>query len=52
MKHLDFIEVLRFSFPVPVVGPRALALLLAFAAQNIKNLPLELRAREKFELDL
>ena len=47
MKHLDFFEVLRFSFPVPVVGPRALALSLAFAAENIKNLPLALRAREK-----
>ena len=31
---------------------RALALLLAFAAEKIKNLPLTLRAREKFELDL
>ena len=32
---------------------RALALSFAFAAENIKNLPLALRAREKkFELDL
>ena len=31
---------------------RALALLLAFAAEKIKNLPLTLGALEKFELDL
>ena len=31
---------------------RAPALSLAFAAKNVKNLPLVLRAREKFELDL
>ena len=64
MLGLDFLKVLRFSFPVPVVGPllslafaaeninnlpsRALALSLAFAAENIKHLPLALRAREKF----
>ena len=30
----------------------ALALSLAFAAENIKSLPLALRARENFELDL
>ena len=39
---LDFLKVFRFSIPVPVV----------FAAENIKNLPLGLRAREKTELDL
>ena len=64
MLGLDFLKVLRFSFPVPVVGPPALARFcrrkhkkstksssrsrsLAFAAENIKNLPLALRAREK-----
>ena len=41
--NVDFLKVLRFSFPVPVVGP----LSLAFAAENIKTLPLALRAREK-----
>ena len=30
----------------------ALALSLAFSAENIKSLPLALRARENFELDL
>ena len=30
--QLDFFKVLRFSFPVPVIG----ALSLAFAAENIK----------------
>ena len=30
----------------------ALPLSLAFAAENIKSLPLALRARENFELDL
>ena len=45
---LDFLKVLRFSFPVPVVGPSAkLALSLFFSAENIKNLPLALRARKK-----
>ena len=38
----NFLEVFRFSFPVPVVSP----LSLAFAAENIKNLTLALRARE------
>ena len=42
--RIDFLKVLRFSFPVPVVGPSALSLA---AAENIKNLPLALRAREK-----
>ena len=45
--YLDFLKVLRFSFPVPVVGPSTLLLSLAFAAENIKNLMLSLRAREK-----
>ena len=44
IRLVDFLKVLRFSFPVPVVG---LALWFAFAAENIKNLPLALRAREK-----
>ena len=26
MGHLDFLKVLRFSFPVPVAGPKAFAL--------------------------
>ena len=43
--YLDFLKVLRFSFPVPVVGPSTLS--LAFAAENIKNLMLSLRTREK-----
>ena len=35
---LDFLKVLRFSFPVTVVGPSAkLALSLAFSAENIKK---------------
>ena len=34
---LDFLKILRFSFPVPVVGRR----------KHKKNLPLALRAREK-----
>ena len=33
---LHFLKVLRFSFPVPVVGP---LLSLAFGGENIKNLP-------------
>ena len=42
---LDFLKVLRFSFPVPVVGPSAkVELSLAFAAENEKTLPLALRA--------
>ena len=50
---LDFLKVLRFSFPVPVVGPSAkLALSLAFSAENIKNLPLTLRVRKKIEINL
>lgn len=51
---LGFLKVLRFSFPVPgVVGSSAkLPLSLAFAAGNIKNLPLALRSHEEFELDL
>ena len=32
MGHLDFLKALRFSFPVPVVGPKALALSLALRA--------------------
>ena len=36
MLGLDFLKVLRFSFPVPVVGP---LLSLAFGGENIKNLP-------------
>ena len=35
MLGLDFLKVLRFSFPVPVVGP---LFSLAFAAENTKNL--------------
>ena len=38
IQYLDFLKVLRFSFPV--------------ATENIKNLQLVLSAREKFELDL
>ena len=49
---LDFVKVLRFSFPVPVVGPSAkLALSLAFSAESIKNLSLALRARKKIEIN-
>ena len=46
MWNLDFIKVLRFTFPVPVVGTsfRSLA---RFCRRNTKNLPLALRAREK-----
>ena len=43
--NVDFLKVLRVSFSVPVLGASALS--LAFAAENIKNLPLPLRAREK-----
>ena len=44
--QLDFFKVLRFSFPV--IG----ALSFAFAAENIKNLPLiALRAREKISAE-
>ena len=50
--NLDFVKVLRLSFPVPVVGLSALALSLAFAAENIKNLPPGLALEKKFELDL
>ena len=50
---LDFLKVLCFSFPVPVVGPSAkLALSLVFSAENIKNLPLALRARKEIEINL
>ena len=34
MGHQDFLKVLRFSFPVPVVGPKALALSLALPARK------------------
>ena len=34
MGHLDFLKVLRFSFPVPVVGPKALALSFALRARE------------------
>ena len=34
MGHLHFVKVLRFSFPVPVVGPKALALSLALRARE------------------
>ena len=45
---LNFLEVIRFSFPVPVVGPSDPTLSHAFAAsENIKNLPLALRSRDK-----
>ena len=62
MLGLDFLKVHRFSFPVPVVGPLLslfrwhlpqkhkiyqVELSLAFAAENITNLPLALRARQK-----
>ena len=40
---VDFIKVLRFSFPVTVVSAHS----LAFVAENIKNLTLALRARGK-----
>ena len=40
---VDFIKVLRFSFPVTVVS----ALSLAFVTEDIKNLTLALRARGK-----
>ena len=43
--NVDFLKALRVLFSVPVVGASALS--LAFAAENIKNLPLPLRAREK-----
>ena len=50
---LDFLKVLYFSFPVPVVGLSAkLALSLVFSAENIKNLPLALRARKEIEINL
>ena len=39
---VDFLNVFRYSFPVPVVS----ALSLAFVAENIKNLTLALRGRE------
>ena len=39
---VDFLKVLCYSFPVPVVS----ALSLAFVAENIKNLKLALRGRE------
>ena len=45
--QLDFFKVLRFQFPVPVIG----AFSLAFAAENIRNLPLSLRAREKISAE-
>ena len=45
--QLHFFKVLPFSFPVPVIG----ALSLAFAAENIKNLPLSPRAREKISAE-
>ena len=46
MWNLDFLKVLRFTFPVPVVGTsfRSLA---RFCRRNRKDLPLALRAREK-----
>ena len=44
--RLDSLKVLRFSFPVPVVGSSE-EFSLAFAAENVKNLPLALCAREK-----
>ena len=50
--NLDFVKVLRLSFPVPVVGLSALALSLAFAAENIKTLPPGFALEKKFELDL
>ena len=55
---LDFLKVLRFSFPVPVVGPSAkdeLSLsrsLARFCRKNIKKLPLALRACEKIRARL
>ena len=52
--EIDFLKVLPFSFPVPVVGlsAKALALSFAFTAENIKSLPLALRARDKIQIDL
>ena len=52
---LDFLKVVRFSFPVSVVGPSAkveLSLSRSLLQQKTKNLPLVFRARENFELDL
>ena len=46
---LDFLKVLRFSFLVPRQFSRSLA---RFAVENIKNLPLALRAREKLRAQL
>ena len=42
-QKLNFLKVLRFSFPVPFP-----VLISGSSAENIKNLPLALRAREKF----
>ena len=44
---LSEVEVLGFSFPVPVVGRRAPSLLLAFCFKNIKNVQLALCTWEK-----
>ena len=41
ISRLKFLKVLRFSFPVPVVGPSALS--PGFAEENIKTLPFVLR---------
>ena len=42
---LDFLKALRFSFPVPVVGPSAkVELSLAFAAENIRKFKSTARA--------
>ena len=52
--EINFLKVLRFSFPVPVVGlsAKALALSFAFTAENKKSLSLALRAGDKIEIDL
>ena len=50
--RVDFLKVLRFSFPVPVVGPRALALSLSLPPKTLK-ISISRSALEKhFELDL
>ena len=47
--QVDFLKVLPILFLVPVIGPSAMTSrsLALFSAENIKNLPLVLRAREK-----
>ena len=59
---LDFIKVIRFSFPVPVVGPSAKVELslsrwllpqkTSWGAENIKIYRSRFALVKKFELDL